>query len=89
MRQIEGEWAEALPEAVQGGEMKSMENDDFSVFETAATPVAKSEEGCDPVTRDVMEDRFWEASSETVTKVKDALEEVQECFDSFGHSLTG
>ncbi len=30
------------------------------------------------------EDRSLEASSETVLKVKDALKEVQKCFDSFG-----
>jgi hypothetical protein len=56
MRQVEGEGVEALPETVQGGGMNSIENDEFSVFEPAATPVAKREEGCDRVTRDVMED---------------------------------
>jgi hypothetical protein len=42
MRQVEGEGVEALPETVKGGGMNSMENDEFSVFEPAATPVVKS-----------------------------------------------
>ena len=34
------------------------------------------------------EDRPWEASSETIDKIDDALKNVQDCFESFGYSLT-
>ena len=33
------------------------------------------------------EDDAWEASAKTIRKVKDALKDVQDCFESFGYSL--
>jgi len=35
-----------------------------------------------------MKDRPWEASTETNNKVKDALKDAKDCFESFGYSLT-
>ena len=35
-----------------------------------------------------MKDRPWEASAETNNKVKDALKDAKECFESFGYILT-
>jgi hypothetical protein len=33
------------------------------------------------------EDDSWEASAKTISKAKDALKDVQDCFESFGYSL--
>jgi hypothetical protein len=36
------------------------------------------------------EDDSWEASAKTISKVKDALKDVQDCcFEIFGYSLAG
>ena len=34
------------------------------------------------------EDRPWEASSEMIDKINGSLNDIQECFESFGYGLT-
>ncbi len=51
--------------------------------------IADTQEKAEKCIRMLDNEASWEASAKTISKVKDALKDVQGCFESFGNSLAG
>lgn len=51
--------------------------------------IADTQEKAERCIRMLNNEDSWEASAKTISKVKDALKDVQDCFESFGYSLAG